>query len=201
MDHQMNYDYKKTVLGLRHYLSIGIWLLTSGLFGEANAAEPLQAPAPKAPDQSSDVYGDWTVRCVAREGVPPCEMAQIAANNTTHEQVMRISIAHAGQSESLGVQIQVPLGVLLTGGVLVRVDDKQTVGNFQFTRCEANGCLIEGVVTPETLAPFRKASKGILAVLDRQGKPLVLPLSFEGYEAAMDAMSSKNIRWAKTLKK
>lgn len=189
--------YQNPVTGLCLQLSLGLLALTAGYAGTAQAAEP----APKAPDQSSDVYGDWTVRCAAREGVPPCEMMQVATNNTTREQVMRISIAHAGQAQSLGVQMQVPLGVLLTGGVLVRVDDKQTVGNFQFTRCETTGCLIESVVTPETLAPFGTAQKGILAVLDRQGKALVLPLSFNGYQAAMDAMSSKNIRWAKDAKK
>jgi invasion protein IalB len=193
----MTRPYRNTVSKLYLKLSLGLLTLTAGYAGIGHAAEP----APKAPDQSADVYGDWTVRCAAREGVPPCEMVQIATNNTTREQVMRISIAHAGQAQSLGVQMQVPLGVLLTGGVLVRVDDKQTVGEFQFTRCEAMGCLIESVVKPETLAPFRTAEKGILAVMDRQGKPLVLPLSFNGYSAAMDAMSSKNILWAKDAKK
>lgn len=170
-----------------------------GLAGAASPgfAQP-EEPAVEAPEQTAEFYGDWQVRCVVREDMPPCDMVQVATNNDTKEQVMRISIAHAGDQDKYGVQIWVPLGVLISGGVLVRVDDKEDVGDFKFTRCEPTGCFIEGVVGTEVLEPFRRGSKGVIAILDSLGEPIVLPLSFRGFVAAVGAMSARNQAWAQS---
>lgn len=151
--------------------------------------------AARAPDQTSENYGDWTVRCVARTDLPPCDMIQVATTTGTNEQVMRFSIAHAGKEETYGVQILVPLGVLVSGGVLVRIDDKTDVDGLKFTRCEAAGCFIEALMGSDKLAPLRRGEKGVVAVLNRNGEPLAMPVSLKGFAAAMDAMAARNRAW------
>ena len=112
---------------------------------------------------------------------------------------MRNLLAHAGRQAAYGVQIMVPLGVRLTDGVAIRVDEGSPLDGFKFTRCEAGGCYIERVVTADTLEPFKAGNTGILAVIDRSGQPLVIPLSFKGFTKALAAMSEHNRQWADSI--
>lgn len=166
--------------------------------GVLGLAVQAQDQTVQAPDQIAENYGDWSVRCVEREYFPPCDMVQVASDNRTGEEVMRLSIAHTGDAERYGLQIVVPLGVLFTGGVLVRVDGAKDITNLEFTRCDPAGCYVESLMDAEELDPFRHGREGVLAMLDAHGAPLVLPLSFRGFVAAMDAMSNRNREWAAT---
>lgn len=148
------------------------------------------------PDWTTESYGDWSVRCATREGVPPCDIVQVATDNKTGAQVMRLSIAHAGDRERYGVQVIVPLGVLISGGVLVRIDDAHDIKDLKFTRCDAGGGYIEALLDAQMLPPFRRGNKGVLAIIDGNGKPLVVPLSFKGFTAASDVMIDRNRQWA-----
>ena len=62
-------------------------------------------------------YKDWIVRCVERENLPPCDAIQTAFNSETEERIMLTSIAHFGATDEIGVQIWVPTGLLVSGGV------------------------------------------------------------------------------------
>ena len=153
-------------------------------------------PDSAVPQPEREVYGDWAVRCVEREALPPCDMVQFATRNESGEPVMQFSVAHAGRNASYGIQIMVPLGVRLSTGVTIRVDGGPPLADFQFTRCEVTGCFIERVVTDAALAPFKAGNAGILAIFDRRGEPLVVPLSFMGFTKALTVMTEQNLQWA-----
>lgn len=173
---------------------MGIFKKTLALGATMALTGSLQA-AP-VPDQQSEVYGDWTVRCTQRENVPPCDMVQVATRGEAGEQVLRVSIAYAGNGDNYGVQIVVPLGVLISGGVLIRADGEEIQTDLQFTRCEASGCFIEAIMDSKALEPFRLGDEGIIAILDPRGEPMVMPLSFSGFIAAMETMTQRNSAWA-----
>ena len=154
-------------------------------------------PTSAAAQLESEVYEDWAVRCVERGALPPCDMVQFATHNESGEPVMQFSVAHAGREESYGIQIMVPLGVRLSAGVAIRVDDGPPLVDFRFTRCEVTGCFIEQVVAADALEPFQLGVTGVLAVLDRAGQPLVIPLSFKGFTKARAVMTERNLQWAK----
>lgn len=149
-----------------------------------------------APDRQSEVYGDWTVRCIQRENLPPCDMVQFATHRESGAQIMQFSLAYAGEGESYGAQVMLPLGILVAGGVLVRVDDGPALADFAITRCEAAGCFVERMLKTKDLKPFQTGEKGIIAVMDRDAKPLVIPLSFDGFSKAQAAMAQHNRNWA-----
>lgn len=173
-------------------------IAVTGSIGALGWAVQAQDETVQSPDQITESYGDWAMRCIEREYVPPCDIVQAASENQTGEQVMRFSIAHAGDQERYGLQIIVPLGVLISGGVLVRVDGTQDITNLQFTRCDPAGCYIEALMDAAELGPFRRGQEGVLAMLDAKGEPLVIPLSFTGFTTAMDTMSARNREWAET---
>lgn len=151
-----------------------------------------------APSQQMETYKDWTVRCVERESLPPCDMVQFASELDSGEQVMQFSIAHAGKGSAYGFQIRVPLGVQLQGGAAIRIDAQTPLTEFTFTRCDENGCYIERIMQPDELNPFKGGAEGVLAVIGEDGRPMTLPLSFRGFSEALRVMTARNRNWAES---
>lgn len=168
--------------------------MTAGLIAATLTLGSVSANA--EPSQKSEVYGDWTVRCIEREGLPPCDMVQFATQRDTGEQVMQFSIAHAGKPNSYGFQIRTPLGVRLIAGAAIRIDDQPALSEFKFSRCEAEGCFIEKVMEPGELKPFRAGGSGMLVIIGRDAEPMALPLSFKGFDEALGVMTARNRKWA-----
>ena len=141
-------------------------------------------------------YKDWVVRCVDRENLPPCDAVQTAFNSDTNQQVMLTSIAHFGSSGEIGIQIWVPTGLLVSGGVLFEIDqEKRALENLQFTRCESDGCFIEAIVNEEALSPLKKGSQAAVAVLSSSGQPRIVGLSLSGFTKAFNEVKEKNTNW------
>ena len=155
--------------------------------GAARSAEP---------EQTTATYGEWTVRCVAREALPPCDMLQVAMEQGSGRTVLRLSLAHLGERDRIGVQAWVPLGVWVSAGVQIQADGQEVVlAGFGFTRCEGSGCFIEGVVEESSLAPFKRGKEGGLVVLDSAGSPRGVRLGFSGFTAALETMKERNLAW------
>ena len=146
--------------------------------------------------QQNETHGDWTVRCVERTNLPPCDMIQIASNKESGDQVMQFSIAHAGKADFFAIQFLVPLGVRIDEGVAIRVDEQPPITNYGFTRCTAEGCYIETAVGHKDLDIFRQGKAGILVMLEGGGEPLVVPLSFDGFTDALKVVEERNKNWA-----
>lgn len=155
----------------------------------------LAAAAPETP--KADIHGDWVVQCTAAADVPPCEIAQAATSKSTGEQIMRVAFAYRGSGERYAVQIRLPLGVRLTQPPLLRIDETSDLEGYGYTRCDAGGCYIERLLGTPEIARLRTAKAGVLAVLGSDGKPMVLPLSFNGFAEALDASAIQNTAWAK----
>ena len=109
---------------------------------------------------------------------------------------MLTSIAYLGESTQIGVQIWVQTGVLVSAGVIVEVDEKETVlKDLQFTRCEAEGCFIEAIVTEDALTPLKKGSNAAVAILASTGQPRVIGLSLSGFTQALSEVKEANTAW------
>lgn len=145
---------------------------------------------------STTNYKDWVVRCIERSDLPPCDAVQSAFDSQSGERVMLTSIAHFGNNGEIGVQIWVPTGVLVSGGVLVEVDqEKKALTNLRFTRCEADGCFIEGIVSEADLTPLKQGNQAAIAILASNGQPRVVGLSLSGFTRAFDEVKTKNKTW------
>ena len=171
----------------------GIYLLLAATALAVLAAGPSRAAEP---EQTTATYEEWTVRCAARTETPPCDMLQVAISQEDGRQVLRLSLAHLGEGDRIGMQALIPLGVRVSGGVLVQVDGEAVAfEGFGFTRCEPGGCFIEGVIDEASLGAFMRGQEGALAVLDSAGRPRAVRLGFAGFTAAFKAMKAKNLAW------
>ena len=156
----------------------------------------MPAMAQSEQDVTTETYQDWVVRCIDRTDLPPCDAVQTAFDTATEQRVMLTSIAHFGGDNEIGIQIWVPTGILVSGGVLFEIDQKdQALQNLKFTRCEADGCFIEAIVSEEELAPLKKGNQAAIAILSSTGQPRVVGLSLSGFTKAFRAVKSKNKAW------
>lgn len=160
-------------------------------------AAPALASASNSAEKTEKI-GDWTVRCVQRAGLPPCEIIQAVKRNDIDQNVLQFSLSYAGTADRYAVQFMLPLGLFVQGEALVRLDDKTNLGGYVFTRCEPQGCFIDRLVSRMDLNPFFSVKKGIVAARQTNGETLVVPISFEGFGGAVKMMVAKNEAWAKT---
>ena len=140
----------------------------------------------------SDRYGDWLVRCIEREGLPPCDIVQSLTDNDTQEVLMQFSVAYSPDQDLYAVQIRVPLGYIVSAGTVIRIDGEADITSYVTSRCEVEGCFIESLVTGADLAPFEAGSQGAVVLLAQNGQPFGLPFSLDGFSAALQDMVARN---------
>lgn len=146
------------------------------------------------PSGDKDAYGDWAVRCIEREGVLPCDIVQSLNDTKTKQTIMQVSYSYDPSRDQYAAQIRLPLGFMIPAGVLIRLDDKTDITNYPITRCEAEGCFIEKLAKSAELDPLRKAEKGLVVVMGKDGKPVALPISLKGFPDALKSMEGRNRR-------
>ena len=154
------------------------------------------ASAQSNDEMETTTFKDWVVRCVDRADLPPCDAVQTAFNSNTQERLMLTSIAHFGSNDDIGIQIWVPTGILVSGGVLFEIDQKtQALQELRFTRCEADGCFIEAIVNENDLTALKKGNQAAIAILSSTGQPRVVGLSLSGFTKAFNEVKRKNKSW------
>lgn len=158
---------------------------------------PVPAPVQTATGIETRQFGDWTMRCVTREGLPPCEIVQAVRHKENEKAALEFSLAYAGRDTRYAVQLVLPLGVFVQGEALIRLDEKTDLHGYAFTRCEPSGCYIDRLVSRADLDPLFAAAKGVVAVRQSNGQPLIVPLSFNGFADAAKSMADRNTAWAK----
>jgi invasion protein IalB len=160
-------------------------------------AQDQTAPAPQAADPAvdenialSENFGDWIVRCFKAKSPVPCSALQVAANQDTKQRVMLMSIAYVTARDAYGLQIVVPLGVAFLKGATLNAGD-QTLSGMKYTRCERDGCYIEGVVPTDTLTALSAMDKTTLDIFGyNNAETSKLPISLNGFSDALARMKT-----------
>ncbi len=154
-------------------------------------------------DQAAANGKDWALRCDANrpDNIPPCDMLQIVVDPQTQKPAMIFSLAHLGAEGLVGVQVSVSGGVLIAAGARVELDGKQVLDGLRFTRCEIDGCALEGVFKEEAFAPFLTGTQGAVAVKTETNQLKVSPLTVKDFPNTFAAMKQRNAAWFADQKK
>lgn len=176
----------------RGLINVALGIVALGVAGFLGA----QSVPGLLPGSDKDAYGDWAVRCVERKGLVPCDIVQSVNDTKSKQTIMQVSYSYEPSKDQYAAQIRLPLGFLLPAGVLIRLDGKKDITNYQVTRCEAEGCFIEKLSKSAELGPFRNAEQGMVVVMGKDGKPVALPFSLKGFGDALDSMAGRNKRAA-----
>jgi invasion protein IalB len=170
-----------------------IWTLIRSAVGPALLVGMVWWPASATEaDAETATFGDWTVRCIQREGLPPCDIVQSVRQRDSGRTIMQVSFVYAPAQERYAAQFVLPLGFLIQPGVLIRIDEKTELKDFPVTRCESQGCFVEKLVESKDLAPFRAGKAGVVIITAPGGRTLSFPVSFMGFTRAIDEMTARN---------
>lgn len=163
-------------------------LICSGVLASIVCFQALAAGA----DAETATYGDWTMRCVHREGLMPCDVIQSARQKDGQQTIMQLSFSYVREKNLYAVQFLLPLGFMIQPGVIVRIDEKTELKDWPVTRCTPQGCFVEKLVGAQDLVPFQTGKTGVISLAVRDGRILSLPISLNGFTTAMDEMTIRN---------
>ncbi|MEM9715549.1 MAG: invasion associated locus B family protein [Pseudomonadota bacterium] len=158
----------------------------------ADAAFPIVNGGAQGPEPDG-VFGDWELRCFGEEEPRRCLLSQFA--RTAEGEVlaqMRVEALPEGAQAAGGVTIIGPLGVLLTAGLTMQIDDGR-INRYPFAVCERDGCLARFGITPTEVEVMKAGATATLAVVAAQsdGSPVPLAISLDQFTAAWDALQAE----------
>ena len=173
---------------------------------EAPAEET--APAETAPTEGetyiAEEFGDWQFSCIrSGTGNDPCRFTQTLENGEGGR-VAQVSVIPLPPGEPIAAAaiIETPLGTLLRvprsaeqlsqpGGLRMRVDQGE-LRVFQFSFCNAGGCVAEIGMEQELVDAFKRGAVATITIwsADAPGQPVELPLSLTGFTAGFERVSA-----------
>jgi invasion protein IalB len=165
----------------------------------APSQQPVPPPQPSPPiaqnenpQRTTATYEDWVVECQTQTGSPPkkvCEMAQVTQVQGRNIPFSRIAIAHPVKAQPVKLLVQVPVNASFQTNVRIQAGDSDPGVAAPFARCVPAGCFADFDIKDETVKRLRAASGGgKLSFVDAGGQNIVIPLSFKGFGAALDAL-------------
>jgi invasion protein IalB len=147
-----------------------------------------------APQRTTATYDDWIVQCETRTGPPlrkVCEMTQLTQLQVQGktQPFSRIVVPQPVKGMPSGLVVQVPVNVAFATKVKIQTSDTDQGIEVPFARCVPDGCFAEFSIASEGLAKLRSASTGgKLSFGDSAGRTISIPLSFNGFGKAYDAL-------------
>lgn len=177
------------------------FVVAVAVLAAARAAAPAPAKAetavPPAAGGSVETktYGDWAVRCFAIKSPVQCDMFQATVEKSTQRRIVSISIAYAPTTSSYVAKIIVPLGTSIPDGLTV-VTDKRVSKPLAYSRCEQDGCYLEGPMEQTVIERLAAAKSASFTMATFRGPKVVLPVSLNGISEALNAMKAQSMQRA-----
>ncbi len=140
------------------------------------ATPPTPAPAPKAATPA----GKTKI----------CEMVQTFTFRQTGGQLAKIAIGKLPGEDKPKAVLQTPVGVYLTPGVTIKLDEK-TEYKGSFVRCTAVNCLADIELPKEAEATFATAKAATLTFMNAARQPITLSMSLRGFDGAFKSAMSQ----------
>ena len=159
----------------------------------AQQSQAQQTPAQgSVPQSTTATYADWVVQCQTHAGTPPeklCEMAQLTQLQGKNVPFSRIAVGHPAKDHPVKLIVQVPVNASFATAIRIQTSDTDPGMTAPFARCVPGGCFAEFDLREETLRKLRTASGiGKLSFADAGGHDVAVPLSFNGFAQAYEAL-------------
>ena len=160
-----------------------------GLAGLLLAAPALGAPAapaaPAAPSQ--ETIGKWTVICVSVPSPQPCEMTQGVDLKENGQRLLTISFVYVPSRDQSWVVMQVPLGVSINEGLVLKTD-AFTSPKLPYHQCSQGGCIVQVPIDKQTLQTLGTTANAVVKIADST-RSYDLKLDLDGFAKAKDRLT------------
>lgn len=154
-------------------------------------------PAPQPPKPTMTTFGDWVLTCRkgagADTGREACEITQTFTAQGQTAPFARMAVGRISPKAPFNVTVVVPHNVSFPSTVALATDEKgSNPMTLNWTRCLATGCFASGQLTDAAIAIWRPlAQRGRLSFKNALGQDVALPLSFNGFNDAFNALAKK----------
>ena len=159
------------------------------------AQRAAQTAASDTPQSTTASYADWVVQCQTQPGPPPqkvCDMAQVAQVQGKNLPFSRIAVMHPTKGQPVRLVVQSPVNVSFASSMRIQISDSDPGIAAPFARCVPVGCFADFDLKDDLLKKFTGASgTGKLTFVDAGGHDVAVPVSFNGFAQAFDALSKE----------
>jgi invasion protein IalB len=160
---------------------------------KAQPAPPaVGAPAASQEAKTPESAGPgWAVNCRSRAGEKglSCRMSQTVVAKNTRQRLTEVAFLVGPEAKTTEVLLQLPLGLYLPAGASYQVDGSAPQ-RLSIRACTRSGCYARAPVSPEILQALRNGKVLKIDFKDRAERPVTVPLSLEGFEAAYAKIES-----------
>lgn len=149
---------------------------------------PVAAQDEPAAGQEETVYGDWTIRCDdIPDGGTQCALTQAVEAEDRADVWLNAYAFRPADGDATLLSILVPLRVILTKGLGLKIDDADTI-TFDFITCSEEGCLASIALTDALMAAMRGGNEALFIIYYEDQAGIGVPISLNGFTAGLDAL-------------
>ncbi len=154
-----------------------------------------QAAQNDVPQRTTASYGNWVLQCEITTKTPQheiCDMAQVTQLKGKNVPFSRASVDRPAKGGPVVLTIQVPVNVSFKTEVRIQTGDNDPGVTAPFARCTPSGCFAEFELKTDALKRLHAATRvGKFTFADARGHNVTIPISFEGFGQAFDALMKK----------
>ena len=145
------------------------------------------------PQSTTATYATWVVQCQTRAGPPvekSCDMAQVTQAQGSNQPFSRIAVAQPLKGQAIKLVVQLPVNVSFATPVRIQASDTDPAIAAPFARCIPGGWFAEFDLRDDVLKKFRASTgNGKMTFADAGGHEIAVPISFNGFAQAFDALA------------
>jgi invasion protein IalB len=146
------------------------------------------SPASDEPPVRS-THGDWQIRCDTPPGSgrEQCVLMQFVTAEDRDNVGLTVIVLKTADRQSRIMRVLAPLGVLLTSGLTLRIDQSD-VGKTGFVRCVPNGCVAEVILEDQLLGQLGNGKTATFIIFQTPEEGIGIPISLNGFREGFTAL-------------
>ncbi|MGV1822379.1 invasion associated locus B family protein [Agrobacterium sp. CG160-95] len=141
-------------------------------------------------DRIKEIYGDWAVECRMVEAKRACSMGQFYHNANTGMVMFAIELfpPENGLTKML---LRMPLGLRLSEGINLRLDDESSGQHAGIVTCTQEGCLVPLTLSASSIDTMKKAgSLKVSGMAFAEGANPVFHVSLKGFSLSFERLET-----------
>lgn len=148
------------------------------------------------PSETSEVFGNWTVRCFVGQGKAKgrkaCETSISVTAKPSKRPIAKFAISQGKSPGIFIVGVLLPVNVGFPSVVSLANADKKQLATLAWTRCMPGACLAAHTVKRQAIEVWEKQSKPmLLTFVTASKKTFTIPISTRGMTQSIAALAKE----------
>ena len=149
------------------------------------ASSPLYAES-----EAVSTHGDWSLECSGTNEAESrnCSLVNRVMDESEDAIQLDVFVWHSVKDHASILQVRAPLGVLLTAGLGLKIDNKD-IGSAGFVRCLPEGCFVEMAMDEALIQTFLNGKDALFIVFKSPNEGVGIPVSMAGFREGYTSLT------------